>query len=69
VPHLAALDEAPENDAAAIAALAGIGGAIEPVPFLPAIADFYLTNPIARASKVMAECSALAHGARQAAAE
>ena len=69
VPHLAALDEAPENDAAAIAALAGIGGAIEPVPFLPAIADFYLTNPIARASKVMAECSALAHGTRQAAAE
>ena len=42
---------------------------VVPVPFLPAIADFYLTNPIARASKVMAECSALAHGTRQAAAE
>ena len=28
------------------------------------IADFYLTNPIARASAVMAECSALAEGAR-----
>ena len=28
----------------------------------PAIADFYLTNPIARASAVMAECSALARG-------
>ncbi len=27
-----------------------------------AVADFYLTNPIARASAVMAECSALAAG-------
>ena len=26
------------------------------------VADFYLTNPIARASAVMAECSALAQG-------
>ena len=33
-------------------------------PFSPPIADFYLTNPIARASRVMAECSALAHGPR-----
>uniref|UniRef100_UPI0035C66CA8 NADH-quinone oxidoreductase subunit NuoG n=1 Tax=Hyphomonas jannaschiana TaxID=86 RepID=UPI0035C66CA8 len=29
-------------------------------PFTPVIGDFYLTNPIARASKTMAECSALA---------
>jgi NADH-quinone oxidoreductase subunit G len=29
-------------------------------PFRSAIEDFYLTNPIARASAVMAECSALA---------
>jgi len=28
--------------------------------FAPAIKDFYLTNPIARASAIMAECSALA---------
>jgi NADH-quinone oxidoreductase subunit G len=28
--------------------------------FANVIRDFYLTNPIARASKVMAECSALA---------
>ena len=33
------------------------------------IADFYLTNPIARASAVMAECSALAQGRLQQAAE
>jgi NADH-quinone oxidoreductase subunit G len=37
-------------------------------PFVSAVQDFYLTNPIARASAVMAECSALARGrARQAA--
>jgi NADH-quinone oxidoreductase subunit G len=27
------------------------------------VTDFYLTNPIARASAIMAECSALAHAA------
>jgi NADH-quinone oxidoreductase subunit G len=33
------------------------------VPLTPAISDYYLTNPIARASKVMAECSrVLVHG-------
>ena len=31
-------------------------------PFGAAIEDFYLTNPIARASAVMAECSVLAEG-------
>ena len=28
--------------------------------FRPVFDDFYMTNPIARASKTMAECSALA---------
>ncbi|MEM9939262.1 MAG: NADH-quinone oxidoreductase subunit NuoG [Pseudomonadota bacterium] len=31
--------------------------ALSAVPFTEAITDFYLTNPIARASKTMAECS------------
>ncbi len=31
-------------------------------PFRNAVSDFYLTNPIARASAVMAECSAVAAG-------
>ena len=35
----------------------------------PDIADFYLTNPIARSSAVMAECSALAEGRTLSAAE
>ncbi|MCB2096903.1 MAG: hypothetical protein KDE05_04660, partial [Parvularculaceae bacterium] len=33
------------------------------------IRDFYMTNPIARASKTMAECSAAMTGAAQLAAE
>jgi NADH-quinone oxidoreductase subunit G len=34
-------------------------------PFGLAIDNFYLTNPIARASATMAECSALAQAAAQ----
>ena len=37
--------------------------------FVNAVKDFYLTNPIARASAVMAECSALAAGRMAVAAE
>jgi NADH-quinone oxidoreductase subunit G len=54
-PHLGRIDEVPEN-------------AWQPLPvkapakatFRNAIKDFYLTNPIARASSVMAELSAMA---------
>ena len=49
--------------------LAGKGGSVEKTPFKSSIEDFYLTNPIARASAVMAECSRLASGKMQAAAE
>jgi NADH-quinone oxidoreductase subunit G len=60
-PHLAALEEiAPA--AGAIGALAGLGGTLGREPFASPVKDFYLTNPIARASRVMAECSALARG-------
>ena len=38
-------------------------GEVSGAAFVSPISDFYLTNPIARASKVMAECSALAKGA------
>ncbi len=37
--------------------------------FRSPIDDFYLTNPIARASAVMAECSAIAERALATAAE
>ena len=45
------------------------GGSFASAPFVPAVADFYLTNPIARASAVMAECSAVAQGFAREAAE
>ena len=45
-----------------IRSLATLGGTPDKAPFGAAVSDFYLTNPIARASAVMAECSALAEG-------
>ncbi|MBB3770443.1 NADH-quinone oxidoreductase subunit G [Angulomicrobium tetraedrale] len=68
-PHLARLDHVEPADAAAVLALAGMGGSPERAPFRSAVSDFYLTNPITRASAVMAECSALARARLQAAAE
>ena len=43
--------------------------ALEKQTFTSLIKDFYLTNPIARASAVMAECSALAQSRQTEAAE
>jgi len=68
-PHFAALDQIAAGDAGDVAKLAGLGGAPGKAPFKPAIDDFYLTNPIARASGVMAECSALARARQAIAAE
>jgi NADH-quinone oxidoreductase subunit G len=60
-PHLAAIDRiAPADGAAAVQALADLGGTPSREPFASPVLDFYLPNPIARASRVMAECSALA---------
>ena len=53
VPHLAEIDEVPENEWQALPA-----GDLGSGAFQYAIADFYLTNPIARASTLMAELSA-----------
>ena len=39
-----------------------MAGDLDKAPFRSVIDDYYLTNPIARASAVMAECSALAEG-------
>jgi NADH-quinone oxidoreductase subunit G len=38
-------------------------------PFASPVSDYFLTNPIARASRIMAECSALRAGMRLEAAE
>ncbi len=45
-------------DAGAIASLAAKSGSLVSSAFASPVKDFYLTNPIARASAVMAECSA-----------
>lgn len=68
-PHFAAVDTVAESDRAGLVKLAGQGGATDKAGFTPAVADFYTTNPIARASAVMAECSALASGRMRQAAE
>jgi NADH-quinone oxidoreductase subunit G len=69
VPHLMRLDQIAAGDAADLKKLAGSSGNIEKVPFKAVVGDFYLTNPIARASAVMAECSRLASGQMLTAAE
>ncbi len=69
VPHLMRVDQIEPADAAAIQTLAGRGGSVENAAFKSPVEDFYMTNPIARASAVMAECSRLASGRVLAAAE
>jgi NADH-quinone oxidoreductase subunit G len=61
-PHLLRIGQVTPADVSDIRKLAGLGGNADKAPFTPSIDDFYLTNPIARASAVMAECSALALG-------
>ena len=53
VPHLGAIDEVADNEIAPLKA-----GKMAKGPVRYAVADFYLTNPIARASQLMAELSA-----------
>jgi NADH-quinone oxidoreductase subunit G len=62
-PTLQHLDVIAHEDPAGLKTLAALGGEFGREPFVPAVDDFYLTNPIARASAVMAECSALAERA------
>lgn len=69
VPHLMRIDQIEPGNADGIKTLAGKGGKVEKAPFKPSVEDFYLTNPIARASAVMAECSRLASGQMLTAAE
>jgi NADH-quinone oxidoreductase subunit G len=61
-PHLMRLDQIEPGKIAHLKTVAGKGGSLEKAPFKTLVEDFYLTNPIARASAVMAECSRLASG-------
>ncbi|MEM8935581.1 MAG: NADH-quinone oxidoreductase subunit NuoG [Pseudomonadota bacterium] len=47
----------------------GLPGPIETSPLQSAVSDYYLTNPIARASATMAECSKVQNGSEALAAE
>ena len=60
VPHLGDIDQVAENDWQPVAQ-----GSLGDSPFRHAIADFYLSNPIARASQLMAELSANAKARRE----
>ncbi|MCS6761415.1 MAG: NADH-quinone oxidoreductase subunit NuoG [Candidatus Devosia symbiotica] len=66
-PHLARVDQIASGTVADTAKLAKAVIKTKSAPFGSAIADFYLSNPIARASTVMGECAAIAVGLRQAA--
>ncbi|HZD91222.1 MAG TPA: NADH-quinone oxidoreductase subunit NuoG [Pseudolabrys sp.] len=68
-PHLLRDGQISTGERADIEKLAALGGKADKAPLRPAVTDFYLTNPIARASAIMAECSALAHAATKTAAE
>jgi NADH-quinone oxidoreductase subunit G len=68
-PHLIRVDKIEVGSADDIKTLAGKGGSVEKTPFKSPVEDFYVTNPIARASTVMAECSRLASGHMLTAAE
>src|SRR5690606_5549419 len=56
-PHLAQVDEIAAGDVADIRQLAGTEVKTSKARFSSPVTDFYLTNPIARASAVMGECA------------
>ena len=58
-PHLARVDAIEPGNAADIGKITAPAGKAS---FVSPVTDFYLTNPIARASAIMAECSKLARG-------
>ena len=68
-PLFAEIDRIPASGSGSLEGLLGAQGSFSKAPFGSAIEDFYLTNPICRASAVMAECSALALGRMRQAAE
>jgi NADH-quinone oxidoreductase subunit G len=68
-PHMAEQDSIRPAEKADFDRLAAVGGSLSGAAFVSPIRDFYLTNPIARASAVMAECSAMHLGPVAEAAE
>jgi NADH-quinone oxidoreductase subunit G len=58
-PHLAAIGQITAASADELNKISNAAIHVKPAPFETAIDDFYLTNPIARASAIMAEMSTL----------
>jgi NADH-quinone oxidoreductase subunit G len=72
VTHFATLNSAPVHADTSAATWGAVGdsGVLDGAPVTNTITDYYLTNPIARASETMAKCSQeLVHGANKIAAE
>jgi NADH-quinone oxidoreductase subunit G len=61
-PPMQRIGQIAPGNAADLQKLAGLSGTTDKTPLRSSVDDFYFTNPIARCSAVMAECSALAHG-------
>ncbi|MBB4076372.1 NADH-quinone oxidoreductase subunit G [Bartonella fuyuanensis] len=59
-PHLCVVDDIVPSDISELKALGSKMISLKSQTFISMIKDFYLTNPIARASAVMAECSSFA---------
>jgi NADH-quinone oxidoreductase subunit G len=68
-PHFAAVDQIAAGDVASVRALAKAKGKASSGAFKSGVTSFYFTNPIARASALMAECAAIANGKSLEAAE
>ncbi|NRG18676.1 NADH-quinone oxidoreductase subunit G [Rhizobiales bacterium] len=68
-PLMAGVDQIADAGNEGVGNAAKLGGKMDKAPFANAFQDFYLTNPIARASSVMAECSAEAKARAVEAAE
>ena len=68
-PLFLGLDYAPAVTAESVAPPYGEAGDMNDSPFINPIESFHLSNPIARASKVMAECAELKAGETAVAAE
>ncbi|MGD9803507.1 MAG: NADH-quinone oxidoreductase subunit NuoG [Hyphomicrobiaceae bacterium] len=63
-PQLARIDHLETTSAEALAQLRQVKGDVSAEPFAAVAWDFYMSNPIARASAIMAELSAMKSGRR-----
>jgi NADH-quinone oxidoreductase subunit G len=68
-PHMLRVDRIAPGSPDDIRKLAALGGTPDKAALRSGVENFYFTNPIARASAIMAECSVLSNRAAQTAAE